>query len=185
MPSLRFVRLAICAVGIGLASPASARASAITFSTLTGPVNLFAGEQATYTVSILGLLTTTTPFAGGQVTVSAAQATVAFSSGEGETLSSSASTPFLLPPIAFSATFTFENPGIYFVTASKEQIEQEATFESGPQRTTTTFFTETAIDRLQVNVAEAPTAVPEPTSLLLLSTGLVGAGVRRLKKRNA
>jgi len=39
------------------------------------------------------------------------------------------------------------------------------------------------IEHITGNVTEASSAVPEPTSLLLLGTGLIGAGVRRYRRK--
>jgi hypothetical protein len=169
--------LAVCAAVIALAIPASVRANTITFSALTGPTNLSVGEAGTYNVDILSFLTTTSFFTGGEVTESAIGATVVFDSGNGQTVTWSASSPFAFPPILFSATFAFNSPGTYFVTASKTQVEQDATTIYSPLSTTSTEFTETNVDRLQVTVTAPVAAVPEPGSISLLGIGIACAGL--------
>ena len=194
------VRVLLMVVGCACV-PTLASAAPITYLSLTGPLTLTVGQQGTFQLDVLldSVGTTSTVINGGSsVTTATGLPTFTFNSGEGETfVTSPLSSPFS-GIYSVSATFTFQSAGIFNVSASgavSTFITNQFT-EAIPRyefrsdcncqvligydyviRTSTTQRQDFAGNGLRVTVTEPqepPQAVPEPATLTLLATGLVG-----------
>ena len=100
--------------------PALASAAPITFTSFTGPLMLTTGMQGTFELAVLldGVGTTTTVVNGTTtLTTAIGLPTFSFNSGEGETLTTSPLSAPYSGPYTVAATFTFQNPGTYQVSA--------------------------------------------------------------------
>jgi hypothetical protein len=188
----------LCSVFVLLLSATSARAATITFDSLAQPGadNSVIGPSYTesgFTVSTSTLISPTTgdqDFTGtGTVISTANKFTMAAADASafdfsGITLWELNRAPYLPLIVQFTGTFVGGGTITQTVTTNGTFDGDVFTFAGFTNLASLQFQSANGrtfqIDN--VNVSPAATPVPEPTSMLLLGTGLLGAGVRRWRQ---